>query len=134
MPRDMLKGFYMTSHIVKVNRAPVMTLWADVVAERLGFDRDEALTLGRAVAGLNAQAKGQRLGIFQPAPESVKRERAQRKPQETFHVDLLGRSVPVRNTPEGIRASPKTRSTILPASNTTLPASSRTTSVVSATP
>ena len=27
----------------KINRAPVLTLWAAVVAERLGFDRDEAL-------------------------------------------------------------------------------------------
>jgi exodeoxyribonuclease V gamma subunit len=35
-----------------VNRAPVLTLWAAVVAEVLGFEHDEALTLGRAVAGL----------------------------------------------------------------------------------
>jgi len=49
-----------------------MTLWAAVVAERLGFDRDEALTLAKAVAGLNAQAKGLRLGIFEPgAKKSV---------------------------------------------------------------
>jgi hypothetical protein len=34
-----------------------LTLWASIVAERLGFDHDEALTLGKAVAGLNAQAK-----------------------------------------------------------------------------
>ncbi len=39
---------------VMVNRAPVLTLWAAVVAEVLGFEHDEALTLGRAVAGLNA--------------------------------------------------------------------------------
>lgn len=30
-----------------VNRAPVLTLWAAVVAERLGVAWDEALTLGR---------------------------------------------------------------------------------------
>lgn len=51
---------------VPVNRAPVLTLWAAVVAERLGFSREAALTLGRAVAGLNAQSKGLRLGIFAP--------------------------------------------------------------------
>ena len=34
---------------IRVNRAPVLTLWATVVAERLGFDHDAALTLGRAV-------------------------------------------------------------------------------------
>ncbi|GAB4478980.1 MAG: hypothetical protein OHK0044_26210 [Burkholderiaceae bacterium] len=54
---------------VTVNRAPVLTLWAAVVAERLGFDRDEALTMGRVVAGLNAYAKGKSLGIFKPAPK-----------------------------------------------------------------
>lgn len=30
---------------IMVNCAPVLTLYAAVVAERLGFDRDEALTL-----------------------------------------------------------------------------------------
>ena len=48
---------------VKVNRAPVLTLWAAVVAERLGHPPDAALTLGRAVAGASAQAKARRLGI-----------------------------------------------------------------------
>ena len=32
------------SRKIKINRAPVLTLWAAVVAERLGFDHDEALT------------------------------------------------------------------------------------------
>ena len=63
---------------VTINRAPVLTLWAAVVAERLGFDRDEALTLGKAVAGLTAQSKGQRLGIFTPSPEAVRRQRAEK--------------------------------------------------------
>ena len=26
---------------IRINRAPVLTLWAAVVAERLGFDRDD---------------------------------------------------------------------------------------------
>ncbi|HKL63094.1 MAG TPA: hypothetical protein VJ883_06985, partial [Woeseiaceae bacterium] len=54
-------------HWLKINRAPVLTLWAAVVAERLGFARDEALTLGRAVAGLNAYSKGRSLGLFEPS-------------------------------------------------------------------
>jgi len=45
---------------VMVNRAPVLTLWAAIVAEVLGFEHDEALTVGRAVAGLNAYSKGVR--------------------------------------------------------------------------
>ena len=91
---------------IEVNRAPVMTLWAAVVAERLGFDRDEALTLGKTVAGLNAQAKGQRLGIFKPGEKKSEQDRGRPK-GEQFYVELLGRSVPVINTPDGVRATAK---------------------------
>jgi hypothetical protein len=55
---------------VTINRAPVLTLWAAVVAERLGLDQDEALTVGRALSGLTAHAKGVRLGIFEVHPHS----------------------------------------------------------------
>jgi len=54
----------MTERNILINRAPVLTLWATNVAYRLGFEKDEALSLGKAVAGLNAQSKTQRLGIF----------------------------------------------------------------------
>jgi hypothetical protein len=40
-----------------VNRAPVLTLWATVVAERLGYPSDTALTLGWFVVGFGARAK-----------------------------------------------------------------------------
>jgi len=30
-----------------INRAPVMTAWAMIVAERLGFEREEALSIGK---------------------------------------------------------------------------------------
>ena len=60
------------SATIRTNRAPVLTLWAAVVAERLGFDRDTALTLGQAVAGLSAYAKGVSLGIIEPSPELVR--------------------------------------------------------------
>ena len=60
----------MKVHGVRVNRAPVLTLWAAIVAERLGFDREEALTLGRVVAGLDAYSKGKALGLFERYLES----------------------------------------------------------------
>ena len=63
----------MTQNKIQINRAPVLILWASVVAERLGFKHDEALSLGKALAGLNAQSKGQRLGIFKPSPKELKR-------------------------------------------------------------
>jgi hypothetical protein len=32
-----------------INRAPIMTAWAAIVAERLGFEREEALSIGEAI-------------------------------------------------------------------------------------
>jgi hypothetical protein len=93
----------MAERTLSINRAPVLTLWAAVVAQRLGFDADEALTLGRAVAGLNAQSKGRRLGIFKPHEEKPAKARTKER-GETFLVEVAGWRVPVVNTDEGIRA------------------------------
>jgi hypothetical protein len=38
---------------LKINCASVLTHWVAVVAERLGYDRDAALTLGKAVDSLS---------------------------------------------------------------------------------
>jgi hypothetical protein len=86
-----------------INRAPVLTLWAAIVAERLGFDREEALSLGRAVAGLNAQSKGRRLGVFKPHEEQAQKTR-DRGDGERFHVEVCGRDVPAVVTAGGVRA------------------------------
>ena len=98
----------MAHRTIKINRAPVLTLWAAVVAERLGYDRETALTLGKAVAGLNAQAKGRRLGIYEEKPEEEK-EAARRDEGalDLEFVDLLGRTIPTVRTPQGQRAAIK---------------------------
>ena len=97
--------------MIRVNRAPVLTLWAAVIAERLGFERDAALTLGRAVAGSSAQMKGRALGIYEPSEElpskTAEERREHLKPDEAFGVRLLGRMVPAIRTPDGIRAMEK---------------------------
>jgi hypothetical protein len=93
----------MTANKILINRAPVLTLWASVVAERLGFKHDEALSLGKALAGLTAQSKGQRLGIFKPTSKELKKVREQEL-GEAFRVELLGRALPAVNTEEGVRA------------------------------
>src|SRR5262249_14772467 len=98
----------MATHTVTINRAPVLTLWATVVAERLGYDHDTALTLGKAVAGLNAQSKGRRLGIFEGSKGAQDdREQKARQPGTPFMVSLLHRRVPVIRTDQGVRATVK---------------------------
>ena len=93
---------------ISINRAPVLTLWAAVVAQRLGFDEDEALTLGGAVAGLNTYSKGRRLGLFKPHEEKTKKAREKER-GERFLIEVCGRAVPATNTDDGIRAVQKGR-------------------------
>ena len=93
---------------IKINRAPVLTLWAAVVAERLGYDKETALTLGKAVAGLNAQSKGRRLGIYEEKSQEEKEKEAKKqKPVKVEFVELLGRGIPTMKTPKGLRAAVK---------------------------
>jgi hypothetical protein len=95
----------MSENTVTINRAPVLTLWAAIVAEALGYEPETALTLGKAVAGLNAQSKGRMLGIYGP-PKGPERGRPPKKVGlgEDFWIKLCERGVPVKNTDEGIRA------------------------------
>ena len=93
---------------IKINRAPVLTLWGVVVAERLGYNHDEALTLGKAVAGLTAQSKGQRLGIYSPAEaelDAKSKKVNERKPGDTLFVEVVGSRVPAVKTAHGLRAT-----------------------------
>src|SRR5262245_18967886 len=84
------RGRTAMSTTVSINRAPLLTLWAAVVAQHLGFDEDEALSLGKAVAGLNAQAKGRRLGLFKPHEEKARKAREKER-GERFWIEVLSR-------------------------------------------
>ena len=94
---------HMPAKTISINRAPVLTLWASVVAQRLGFDENEALSLAKALAGLTAQTKGRRLGIYKPHEEGAKQVRKKERGEE-FWIEICGRPVPARNTEKGIRA------------------------------
>lgn len=92
---------------IRVNRAPVLTLWAAIVAERLGHDPDAAITLGRAVAGSSARVKARAIGLEEGKQEEDTREAAARSgrrasPAKTVH--LLRRDVPVAGGKGGLRA------------------------------
>jgi hypothetical protein len=94
---------------IRINRAPVLTLWAAVVAERLGLPRDTALTIGQALAGLTAYSKGVRLGIYAP-PELRPHEAPPVLPAgatKVHDVVLLGRQIHVADTAHGQRAIAK---------------------------
>ena len=80
---------------IRVNRAPVLTLWASVVAEHLGHDADAAITLGRAVAGSSARVKARSIGLEEKHPDRAEHDAAKPAistvPRQT--VRLLGRDI-----------------------------------------
>jgi hypothetical protein len=97
---------------VLVNRAPVLTLWATVVARRQGYDEDEALTLGKAVAGQTAAAKGRRVGLY--AGKTASQSAALREKRQTLGasaVEFMGRVIPCLRMDEGLRAMDGVRPT-----------------------
>jgi len=95
----------MEKESVTINRAPVLALWGAVVAERQGHAREAALTLGKCMAGLNAQSKGRAIGIFK-TPDAMERGGPLKKTGlgEDYWVKVCGRPVPAKNTPAGERA------------------------------
>lgn len=86
-----------------INRAPCMTAWATVVAQRLGFARQEALSMGthnphsinfslfnpssaHTYTNMNATAKGVSLGIYSPEKGKQRTEVGPSQP----YVSILG--------------------------------------------
>jgi len=82
---------------LEINRAPVLTLWATVVAECLGHPADTALTLGRAVAGSAARVKARNIGLEERKADTPK----PRPEHATAPVLLLGKTIQLLPTPDG---------------------------------
>lgn len=78
----------LTTKATVVNRAPVMSLWSTIVAERLGFSREEALSIGAAYTEMNAVSKGASLGIFKER-DKIGMEAVKGGAQP--YVELMGR-------------------------------------------
>jgi hypothetical protein len=91
-------------HVVPVNRAPVLALWGAVVAERMGYDWEASLTIGKVLSGLMAQSKGRQLGIYGPPKDGEGWPPQKTGLGEDFWVQLCGRGVPCKETSEGVRA------------------------------
>jgi hypothetical protein len=94
---------------VTINRAPVLTLWAAVVAQRQGLSWEEALTFGRYISGMLAQSKGRSLGIFEEhekTEEELEERRARDAELGVERVEVFGMrcpAAPVRGLPAGAR-------------------------------
>ncbi|KAE9410642.1 hypothetical protein BT96DRAFT_984149 [Gymnopus androsaceus JB14] len=71
-----------------VNRAPLMTAWSTIVAERMGFEREEALSIASSYTEMNAIAKGVSLGIYKDGKQKgLEAVKGGTQP----YVDIMGR-------------------------------------------
>jgi len=94
---------------ITISRGPVLTLWASVVARRLGFARDEALTVGRAVAKLANYGKDVSPLLVTPTRKAIRDGQRKLKRGKRVQVDLMQRAVPIVRTHAGLRALDRDR-------------------------
>lgn len=84
---------------VVVNRAPVLTAWAMVVLEKMGFERDEALSLAQCYVSHTSTARGRAIGVL------PKQARAENLPvgvgTNQPHSELMGIKLPVMQIQDG---------------------------------
>eukprot|EP00887_Chlorella_sp_A99_P006097 scaffold22.g6097.t1 len=80
--------------VVKINRAPVLTLWAAVVAQREGRTWDEGLTYGRWISGIMAHSKGVKLGVYEAKEKTEEEAAARRARDAALGVDAFGMRIP----------------------------------------
>ncbi|KAJ7179060.1 hypothetical protein C8R46DRAFT_941519 [Mycena filopes] len=78
-----------------VNRAPLMTAWSTLVAERLGFQREEALSIASVYTELNAVSKGRSMGIYKA---NTDRGTEAVKGGSQPYVEFMGRRYPLFQT------------------------------------
>jgi hypothetical protein len=94
---------------VQINRFPVFSLWCYVVAQRLGYDEDEARSLAVTRAKLGAAAKAgylARAGKSRPETVSVRygvAEQAYTEPEQVEQVHFVGMQPYVVHTAYGLR-------------------------------
>jgi len=86
---------------LEINRAPVLTLWAAMVAERLGHPADTALTLGLAVAGSAARVKARNIGLEERKADRDADRPGPRSDHVTAPIFLLGKTIRLLPTTDG---------------------------------
>jgi hypothetical protein len=87
---------------IRVNRAPVLTVWATVVAERLGHPPETAWTLCRFRRGVHSARAGTRPQNTDQAQDAAERhaQAATVKPRRQT-IRSLGRNIPVLAAGDG---------------------------------
>ena len=101
------------NHIVLINRAPVLTLWATVVYEKQGYTHEEALTHAKWISAITARAKGKSLGKVKDTDSTG--DGPSYKKEEYPKVNAFGHmKVPVQSDKPGKRFAVMEKSSLVP--------------------
>ncbi|KAH8830481.1 hypothetical protein DL96DRAFT_1785244 [Flagelloscypha sp. PMI_526] len=92
---EILEESLLRARTTRTNRAPVMTAWATIVAERMGFQREEALSIASVYTELNALSKGASIGRY--ASDKTKELEATPNGNQPY-VEFMGRKIALYQT------------------------------------
>lgn len=93
-----------TPDVVVVNRAPVLTAWAAIVAHATGHAWETALTIGKVLTSRFAEAKGRNLGVITAHAQMPKVTADTWRWSSRLTTTLMGEEISLRDTPSGVRA------------------------------
>lgn len=101
---------------IEINRAPVLTLWVAVVAERQGYSYEEGLSFGKAVSGILAHSKGRRLGVYEDKDQQDRKRKRKQQQKEKEKFDVFGMRIAGQITKEGTRLALQNNKPVSPVS------------------
>lgn len=101
---------------IEINRAPVLTLWVAVVAERQGYSYEEGLSFGKAVSGILAHSKGRRLGVYEDKDQQDRKRKRKQQQKEKEKYDVFGMRIAGQITKEGTRLALQNNKPVSPVS------------------
>jgi hypothetical protein len=101
---------------IEINRAPVLTLWVAVVAERQGYAYEEGLSFGKAISGILAHSKGRRLGVYEDKDQQDRKRKTKQQQKEKEKFDVFGMRIAGQTTKEGTRLALQNNKPISPVS------------------
>ncbi|SNX84371.1 uncharacterized protein MEPE_03080 [Melanopsichium pennsylvanicum] len=95
---EILQESLLLGRYAVVNRAPVMTAWATIVLEKLGFSRPEALSLAHCYVNYTSTMRGISLGIIS---KEERHRSVHLVGSNQPHFELMGVKIPVMQMQDG---------------------------------
>ncbi|CAL8465115.1 g4650 [Coccomyxa elongata] len=87
-----------------INRAPTLTLWVSIVAQRQGLSKEAGLTFGKTISGILAHSKGKSIGIYEDRGKTDEEIQEKKEKEDTMgveRVDVFGMKIKALKEQDG---------------------------------